>query len=91
MLKQLPKLKSKAEVIDLTARFQLRQQLASYGLNSEEWNYEKFEISEDQTAGSATLHHRNDENLKLKGKYERQPFSLKTILKWTWTDLAWDL
>lgn len=75
----------------LTAKFQLKNQLSSYGLNPEEWRFQHFRFDMQSRSGKAVLVHRNDENLQISGKVYQEQISLKSLIKFRWEHLQWDL
>ena len=91
MLETVKPFTEKHGIREFTAKFQLNQQLTSYGLNPNDWSFDQFLQSPDGRSGYARLIHRTDKNLLLKGTFEKEPLSLKKLLKWVWIDLAWDL
>jgi hypothetical protein len=76
---------------DLFAKFQLKQQLESYGLNPDEWRYEHFEFNAKSKTGTARLSHRDDPNLALKGRIAQDKLRLRSLVKFRWDQLQWDL
>ena len=75
----------------LTAKFQLSQQLSSYGLNPDEWRFSSFRFDENTKFGRAQMVHRQDENLMLSGRIVQDQLSLRSLIKFRWDSLTWDL
>ena len=73
------------------AKIQLCSQLAHYGLNPEQWVYESFDLNSSESRGKARLKHQNDPNLQIIGVFEKDALSLRSLLKFQWRHLEWDL
>ena len=84
-------LKDRSQILKLTAKYQLLNQLQHYGLNPNEWTFEDLTWSEQNGAGAAEVSHRKDPNLRIKGRIEKNRPRPNNISFWKWADLAWDL